>query len=744
MRRHLLSGTGLGLVSIVLAMGGAAAAQQTAPTSEPAAAPDNGGITEVIVTAQKHNTAEQKTPIALTVMTSETLKSNGVGNLKDLTSILPSVSFAQQNASVIIGIRGVSSRDTTNPTVSLSYDGFYTQVADGLNMSMFDLERVEVLRGPQGTLAGRNATAGAVNVITAKPGKFFGGYISGEVGDYNTFNTTGAVDIPLTDSLRVRAAFQTRDHDGYRSNSAATDKRFDGDDEHTKSARLHIAYEPTDKWKSLLTLEATHLDDVGPVVQAVPQVYTSTGAVVLTRPSIPGDGKTFPVAPGGFERGDSYAARWTTSYDFGFATLTYLGGYRDFIYRRTNTLGGQYGTDRQNFSFSQKEGLQTWNHEIRLTSMSQSPLFWQVGGFLFNESNSVDTRFQDFRNSQTLLEAPTDLQIFIYPNERQHSSAVFGQASYDLTSKLKVELGARYTWDVVARDGYQSVTSLPTYLSTGAISYATSSTAGYAPHSKATYHAGLDWQWSARNMAYVKYDTGYKGGGFNIGYPAYGPETIESWEIGSKNRFWDNRIQLNIDAYTYKYDNQQVTIAVAGLPSSPKINAGTANYWGVEAEGTVRFTPVDKLNGYIGYNNAKYAAGTCLSFTVTVTCAAGQDVSGLAPPQAPLWTVNLCYQHDFSAFGGTLTPRIQSHYESKSYYTVYNFDADSQPAYTRSDLLVTYTPESGEWSLQGYVRNIEDVLVLANAQNPSSTTYKAYRYQYQPPRTVGIKLTKTW
>jgi len=732
MKWHLLNSASLGAIGLAMALLSPVTALAQSATAA-SAAPEVGQLEEVVVTAEKRSTTEQKTAIAMSVIDATTLKSNGVGNLKDLTNVAPSVSFAQQNASVIVGIRGVSSRDVTNPAVSLSMDGFYTQQPTGLNASIFDLERVEVLRGPQGTLLGRNATGGSVDIITAKPAMDFAAYLTGETGNYGTLNSTGMINVPVSDKLQLRAAFQTRDHDGYRKNPAGSD----GDDEHSKAARLHIAFQPTERLSGLVTLEYSKIDDVGPVVQGVAQRYTASGAIDLSRPSIPNDGRSFSVPAGGYENGETKGVRWNATYDLGVAQLTYLGGFRRLDYERLNTLGALYGSARQNLSYNSHDKTDTWNHEVRLTSKGDSHLFWQVGGFYFHEKNNGYTTFQDYRNSATLLEAPTNIFIYDYPNDVAKAKAVFGQVAYNLTDTLKIEGGVRYTKDNRSREGYATLASLGAYLATGALNYTTTPQNVEASSSKVTYHGGLNWQLTPSNLLYGKIDTGYKAGGFNE-LTTYDPETITAYEVGSKNRFFDNRFQLNVDAFYYAYKNQQVTQFLPSSANSTIVNAGESEYYGVEAEGVAMLTPVDRFNLYAAYIHAEYK-----DFAVA-NGASNLQLAGNIPPQAPRWTFNAGYQHDFDVFGGVLTARAQTHYESKTYFTVYNYEADSQPAYFRSDATITYKPDGGKWQLEGYVRNIENTLVLSNAQNPASSTYLAYRYQYQAPRTMGVKLTVNW
>jgi iron complex outermembrane receptor protein len=740
-------------------------AQATALHAQEADTSESGGLQEVVITAEKRLGVEQKTAIAMSVFDAGKLAQNGVGNVADLTNIAPSVSFATSNATSIISIRGISSRDTTeigDPAVSLSIDGFNLQRAIGVNATLFDVQRVEVLRGPQGTLLGRNATGGAINIITAKPSDEFAASVGAETGYRSTFNTQGMINVPIAPWLKVRAAVQTREHDGYRDNSPARD----GDDERSKAARLHVLLDPTEQFSMLLTAEWTEINGVGPVVQPVPQRLTAPGVVDLSRPDIPNDGDSFPVPPGGFILATTRNFRVNPSYDFGPATLTYLGGWRALDFQRLATLGGQYGTNRQNFTFNQKEQPESWNHELRLTSNSQGKLEWQIGGYYFSEKNSLLTLFQDYRGSASLSGPAINLQTYVYPDIEAKSHAFFGQGSYEILDGVKLEAGARRSTDDKHRIGFNTVTNVVTYANTGCTqttcAFVTTPQNSSMSSDKTTYHAAVDWQWTPRNLAYLKFDTGYKAGGFTDLAP-YGPESIRGFEIGSKNRFLDNRLQLNLATFWYDYQDQQVSQAVttaAGAIGTRIVNAGKSRIRGVEAEAVAALTDRDRVNLYAAYLDSEfrdfkvavngqlasigYAEGRCTPVSSASATPCNWQLAGRSPPQAPEWSLNFGYEHEWPLLGGALLARVQTHYETKSYFTFYNFAADSQPSYTRSDALVTYTSASKAWTVQGFVRNIEDKLILASAQDPSVTTYLAYRYQYQPPRTYGVRLTYDW
>ncbi|WP_136162660.1 TonB-dependent receptor [Sphingomonas flavalba] len=708
------------------------------PAWAQASASGDDGLADIIVTAEKRPSIAQRTSIALTVVDAEALKRQGVGNVADLTTLTPSVNFATNGPSSIVTIRGVSSRDTNqlgDPAVSISIDGFYLQRALGLNAALFDLERVEALRGPQGTLLGRNATGGALSIVSAKPLDHFAASATVEYGNYDTFNTQGFVNIPLAEGVKMRASFQTRDRDGYRNNAPGRD----ADDEHSKAARIHVQFDPTPEWTLLITGEYAQTDGTGPGLQAIPWRYIAgTTNVDYSKPPIPNDGKTFPSPPGQFLRTQTVNFRWNTSYDFGPASITYLGGYREFKLDRLNGLGAPFGTARQNFSFDQSERPNSWNHELRITSAQDQPLLWQAGLYHFSEKNSTQSLFADFPGSPGLFGPANYLQIFVKPDLLLKSSAAFGQASYAVTDTLRLEAGLRYSKD---NKHNLSATNLATnvgnYIATGVMTPYVSNppTATEIASSKVTYHAAANLQWTPQNLLYVKYDTGYKAGGFTDLNP-YGPESLTAYEIGSKNRFLGNTLQINASAFLYDYKNQQVQQQIQ-LPSggvgTGTVNAGKSKIYGADLDLIWQPSSADRFDFYIAYLHARFK-------DFVVFSGGNQQLAGNRLQQAPDWTMNIGYEHTWDVGDGTLTARAQTHYESKSYFTFFNFDADKQSGYHRSDVTLTYRAPDDRWALEAYVRNLEDKLILAYA-DVTGSTWGTYRYTYQAPRTFGARLT---
>lgn len=775
MNRNWVLGSASAIAMVAsVALPQVAIAQESAPAE--AAGEKSEGIAEIVVTAQKFASTVQETPIAITAISGEELAKNGVRSLTDIASIAPNVSFGQQIDQTIIVVRGISSRDTSSvgdPAIAVSIDGVQLQRSSGLNAAMFDLDRVEVLRGPQGTLAGRNATGGAINLISARPKDDFSGQVSAEFGSAKTRNLDGNVNVPINDWLKARLAFQTRNHDGYRNNAPAVD----ADDENSEALRLSLKFDPTERFSGLLIGEYIRSSNHGPAYysQAVKR-YTAAdvpaglnvGDVIMKQPDI--NDSTFPIPAGQEWKSEIRSVRGSFSYDLDFATLTYVGGWRAMDVDRHTWHGGAYGTDRQNFTYNHLDRLDSWTHEVRLNGNPRNKFFWQVGGYLFKEDNPnpIDGLY-DYPRSKGLYGEEVLLFGFNRDKISTRSKAVFGQASYELVPGLKLEGGVRYSKDSKVSQGTDvSISSFANYLTTRcglvgtpACTYSSTPVNLSGSWDKVTYHAGLNWQSSPDHLHYVKFDTGYKAGGFGgvglDGKQVYlRPETIKAVEIGSKNQFFDGKLQVNLSAYYYQYSDQQINqffTDSSGNPRSVRVNAGRSEYKGVELDMKYQPTRSDTLDLFVGYTDATFK-----DFAVAVSgqtrreaAARGEidakgnwQLAGQRPPQSPVWQIIAGYSHDWEFLGGNLNTRVQTHIESKSYLNLGQFDSDKRPAFTQTDLVVTYTSPDKRWDLEGYVRNLENSLIITNSQDATSGTFNSYRYQFAPPRTYGARLTVHW
>jgi iron complex outermembrane receptor protein len=694
----------LALAMAALTVGAQAHAQdQTGATTA------DSGFGDIVVTAEKRQSTEQKTPIAMTVATGEALTQAGVTDVNSLINVAPTLSIAQNNQNTMITIRGVSSRDYTetgNPAVALSIDNFYLQNGTALNVGFFDLDRIEVLRGPQGTLYGRNATAGAINIQTAKPTDKLEGNVALQYGNKDALILEGMVNVPLSSSLKMRAAFSVHNREAFRDNgSLASNSGIvtkGGNDDVSQAARIHLLYEPDSRFSALLTGEYTHVGGVGAVIKGIPYSDVVNGELDI------GSARKWALNNQGFIDLDIKNVRAALNYDLGFATVSYFGGFRQQDIKRSNDQDG--GTEF-NYAFPTAGRTNTQNHELRLASNSTGPFGWQAGLYHFREQGQSLTYFQVLGAGD-----PFNFYTFDY-DTGSRSYAAFGQAYYEITPELKVEAGARYTEEKKTQVGYNIIAG--TYTAVDA----------YYKGGKDTYHLGINWQATPDNLVYGKFDTGFKSGGFQNGF-TFGPETIKSFEAGVKNRFFNRTLQVNLSGFLYNYTDLQVQQNDPDTAISRVFNAGKARIYGGELETNWLATPDDKVDLTVAYLHARYRD----FFT------GGVQYAGNTLPQAPDWSLSGGFSHDFHLPAGTLTARVQSRYQTKSYFSFRNFETEKQDGYTKTDLMLTYKPDADMGlELSAYVRNIENSVILTTSEEASYAG--GYLVQFADPRTYGARVT---
>ena len=690
------------------------AAQADATPQESAAGPQNE-LGEIVVTANRIASSAQKTATALTVYTGADLASAGVSSVQTLQTIDPSVNVTSSTGAAYVAVRGIASTDVTeigDPSVPIARDGFFTNRSFSIGTSMYDLARVEVLKGPQGTLFGRNSTGGLISIVTQKPTQEFGGYGSIEIGNYDTINVEAGANVPVSDKVQMRFSGISRRHDGYRT---LTVINREGDDEKTLSGRVQIAFQPFEGFSGLISYQHDDIDAVGDVA-----LQSALGVV----PDI-ADEKRFPNYQPTFTRINGDRIRWEFSYDalpMGL-TLTYAGGYDDQKWRHAldaSSLGGV-----QQAQFLQSESPKTWNHEVRIATAQDQPFTFQGGYFHFDEKNTIDSGLFE-RNGPF---AGAYFIKFDYKVKTQ-SDAVFGQAAYKFGDTIKLSAGMRYTWDKKDRTG-QAVLPFFGILTPGD---------GSISQHKPTYHFGIDWTPTPQNMVYAKYDTGYKSGGFNSNGSApsvdYGPENLDAFEIGTKNRFLGNKLQFNAALFYQKYSGYQASQTSAIVDGGQGVfNIGSAKIYGAEAQ------VVALLGGFRLDVNGTYLHANFDDNLPLVRDGANvdRDISGNRLPNAPRLSVTAGLEYTFPIGDGTLKPRIDGKYSSAYYYSVFN-DADTrQDNYMTGNLSLTWVPKvDGPLEVQAFVRNFTDERVYANAARNFVSGVNTY--QFQPPRTYGARL----
>lgn len=704
-------------------------------TEAASAAASETTLGEVIVTAQHRAENVQHTPIAISVYDSQALKVAGITSIQDLSTIAPNVNFTVTEGQPILTVRGISSRDTNetgNPAVTVNTDGFYLNRAYFLNAAFYDIERVEVLRGPQGTLNGRNSVGGALNIVTARPVNRFDAYTSVQYGNYNDLEVQAMVNLPISDQVQVRASALSESRDGYRNNGSG----IRGDAADNKSARLQLAFAPTPDLHALITAQYTTQGGAGDVMQFIPFVYKANGALDHDLP--PGiNSKRFPLKTEPYLDLTSKQIRYEVSYDVAGVELKALGGYDKTDYHHAVDQSTAVSNPPA-FAFQVNQYPDTYNLEFRATSKTSGPFQWQAGVFLFGEKSHLLAA-----NAAPLPTGGFDHYFGFVYSTKAWSRAAYSQASYQLTDKLKLTGGLRYTKDYVSESGYFG--NLTANIPFTAPQY------GKAESHKITYHAALDYDLTPANLVYAKFDTGYKSGAFNLGGSTYGPETVKAYEVGSKNRFLDNSLQLNVAAFYNDYSNQQVnsyTTLASGQPVALTLNAGSSRIYGLEADVIYKVGAIGTLNLNVNYLHARYTdflAVPSASDPVpppNVLPNGNVQLKGNRPPQSPTWSASIGFEHDWHVFEGTLTGRIQSKLQSGSYFSFYNFPSTKQDAYAMTDAFLTYKPADGNWKVTGYVRNLANAEVFADAEENQYAA--AYGFAFYPPRTYGVRLEYAW
>jgi len=700
--------SGVALAAVVGAT--SAAAQDSTPTTPAAQAPAGAQLGDIVVTAEKRVSTAQHTPIAMTVISQSQLIQSGITSVNDLSNIAPTLNIAQNNNNALITIRGVSSRDYTetgNPAVAVSIDNFYLQNAEALNVGFYDLDRVEVLRGPQGTLYGRNATAGAINIQTAKPTDHLEGSVSLGYGYKNAFVAEGMLNLPVTDTLFLRGAFSVHNRDGYRDNGSLGNNLSGldtkaGDDDVSQSGRVHVLWEPTSAFSGLVTGEYTHVGGVGAVIKGIlDSDVNADGTLKL------GNTKAWELNNQPYVDITIKNIRGALKYDLGFATISYFGGYRTEHILNTND---QDGGTTYDYAFPTDTVYETQNHELRIASDGDHRFGYQGGLYFFREGGPGLTYFQVLGGA-----TPFNFYTFDYDTNAK-SFAAYGQVYYKITDTLKLSGGARYTDEKKSQTGYSDVA--------GTYSVVDAHYSG----GKDTFHAGLDWQATRQNLLYAKFDTGFRSGGFDNGY-SYGPETIKSWEAGSKNRFFGDTVEFNIDGFYYNYTDLQVQQNDPVTAISRIYNAGKARDYGIETEANWLVTHADKLNVSVNWVHARY----------TDFLQEGVQYAGNTLPQSPDWDIVGGYQHQFDTAHGKITARVQTRYQTKSYFGFENAPYELQKAYTKTDLILSYATLGKGFSASAFVYNVENSTILTDSEAASYAG--GYLVQFADPRTWGVRLT---
>jgi len=710
--------------------------RMSAPVEPQAAAGD------IIVTANRMSSLASKTPIALTAITGDNLIRSGVTSTAGLADHVPNLQLSTNNGGLQITIRGITNEEPTergDPSAAFLINDVYIARPQAIDVAMYDVNRIEVLRGPQGTLFGRNTTAGLINVVTNRPKFTFGGSGDIVIGNYGTVLATGVVNVPVSNAFAVRAAVNFDMRDNYMRPGPLLTGNYDKARKNF-SGRLSALYE----WDTGSVLVRGDYSDInGRPYDLLPLSNFFTTTTTGVNPNfIAGSTKdqltvNAPLTWDGFRRNSTWGIGGEISQSLGPIRLIYVGSYREFNRDEADPRISANGSLAYRLEWDGKFRQQS--HELRLATEGDGPLKLQVGAMYFREKVT-----QDFR----LLLVPNTFLVGS-TNRTGNDPLVntnygfFGQGTYSLAESLRITLGARYSHDEKKSDtGFTELCS--NFNCDGTITR-TSNNIADAKSSKVTWRIGVDYDLTPSTLLYATVSTGYKAGGFNTGCEIgtqpgcalaagvlyYQPETVTSYEAGVKARLFDEKLRVNLNAFTYDYSNIQLNQVVAdcggGASCSVTTNAGKAKVTGVELEGTFSATPDDRFEF-----GGTYLDGHFREFSP----APGFDFAGRPLSRSPKWTLTAGYGHSFSLNnGGTVDFNIRTRISDRyAFLIIGTRNYYWQPGFSRTDITLGYTAPDSRWYLQGYLQNLENSIPATNILvGPRSSV------QTQAPRTYGLR-----
>jgi iron complex outermembrane recepter protein len=718
----------------------------------------------IVVTAQKRSEDLQSVPQDVNVISAADLTRANTTQVRDLQVLVPGLNIQQSGPLTqffIRGVGGVVTGPLEQPGVATNLDGVYTQSPTGLHGEMFDLAQVDVLKGPQGTLYGRNSTAGAVNLISNKPVFSSETAVGIDYGNFGEVTTSGMVNVPISDQIAVRAAFQTARHNGYYSDGF--------DDEDTDGVRLEALFNLSDALNILLITDYAH--EGGKGSGAIP--INADGTYLLGGPwagptSAPVQALVSPPYPAahaaplsGFESGyygefarqniRNVGVSGTLNWNLDFGELTALTSYRSSLDDSVSYSTG--------FIVAPDTDAKETSAELRLASTETDAEFKWLGGLYYYHEAISGGQFVDFGDSGAVITGGNsggyDPALINSGNQlalnrdATTNYAIFSQETFAITDWLRVTGGARYLHE--AQDFGADLNSY-TLGSTNTVGQS-----GSASWNHATWKAGVDADVAPRSMVYAYVANGWKAGGFNSvdstdPNHTYSPETLTSYTLGSKNKFLDGRLQLNGELFYWDYDNRQViTFALASVggeetPSPIFVNVGKSHIEGADLDInylltdndlfglSAEFIPVAKNDVFVAPSLAPLGPGCTLTPPFTYNC------SGTSMPTEPKWAGTVSYQHTFNLQNAArVLFNLQTRFETKSDLVQSPTDeAGIQDAYTRTNLSLAYQARDAKWSAGVYVHNVENSIVQTAALN-SPVTGGPWS-ELLAPRTYGVQL----
>ena len=731
--------------------------------------------TDVVVTANRREETLQKVPAAITAISGETLARDNITSLEGVAGKTPGLTFAAFAAGQPeIAIRGVGTKEdgpAASDSTVVSIDGVYIAARSAQVFDLFDLERIEVLRGPQGTLYGKNSIGGSINFVTLKPTRDFHLKAQVKVGNYGRMDAAALISGQIAENLFAKAAVSYRSNDGFLRNVLVGSPYYGQRWGETRSFsyRGSLRWTPTDHFEAILTIDgvrdnngATNREPVGS--QGPLHNCGCASDPVAVNIALGGAGSPYTTLASveGYTKRSIFGANLQLNYDFGFATLSSISSYRetryDYLEDSSGLPGSSVFTDltgasgnpnnvllgpaTNGFTFKITDAVhekpKQYTQEVRLTSPSGGSLEWIAGLFLSKEENWRNEGF-NFPSLGRTDGLPSISDS--YQTNQGLAYAAYAQASYKLTDKLKLTGGIRYSFErkkitseAIIRSG------LPLLLQAYSLSAAQDS------WRNVSWKIVADYEVQPGLMIYGSVATGFKSGGFTgtastalVATTPFGPENATNYEVGTKAQLFGRRLTINLAAFYTDYRNLQVTRFFQPLGTTfgqfITENAGKARIKGVELEVAARpVTGVD-LGGTFAYLDARYT-----QFTGTPSTIGTGTFTGNRLRQAPEYTASAYLGYTYTmGSGATLGARGTYKYQSLSYYDPDNNPITVIPGYALVDGSITFTSSDKHLELSLWAKNLTDKAYRTHvfSQRDSRVAFALYG----EPRTYGLTAT---
>jgi iron complex outermembrane receptor protein len=737
-------------------------------------------VADIVVTAQFKSERLQTAPLAISSVSGAALEARGVVDVVGAASLAPNVSLTKgagvggsfgQFASIYI--RGVGQGDVhfaVEPGVGMYIDDVYYGVMSGSVLQLMDTDRVEVLRGPQGTLAGKNSLGGSIKIFSVRPGPDTNGYVELTAGDYNLVGGRAATNFTIVDDkLFARISVAGRRRDGYfkrldygcATGDLSLGSQRTGKDcvlgtqggEQVWTARASLLWKPVDGFQDSLIVDTVQDTSENPALKLFSQSALWTGGRnFITGPTSYTNYENYVIRPTGPLSGPtSYTAPDTSPLDAKGATnealvtladrvqLTAITAYRTSDVRLSATSDASPAsiTD-QIWRLNHKQFTQ----EVRITGTDLSFVDWTLGGFYYH-ANGVSSGRVTIPGGFAPLGGGVNLDTVFRDPVKAYSASAFGHLVWHPLSALDVITAVRYTKDGKdftfnrydwKGDPHPALLSL-----VGAT--------GKYRGNHVDYRLGVSYRWTPDIMTYAQYSTGFKGGGINprpffaSQAVAFAPEKLGAWEAGVKTQFFDRALTLNAAAFYNKYRDIQGTVGTCddispfpGAPCSATRTIGDAHVKGGEVEATLRPLRGLLLNVSAGYLDFKY----------TDTNAASRVTKGMTAAYNPKYTVSANAQYSFDIGTiGSLTPRVGYTYRARIQTATINMPLATLPSLGLLDAGIEWKSLRGRWSARFAVSNLTDKFYYLTSSAPTAPSFIGAG-SVAPPRQFSVSVRRSF